>query len=77
MYLYLPCPGVEINLGFWAMGDIFLTMEFRRKVKMLVAQFCLTLCDPLDCSLPDSSVHGVLQGRILAWIASPFSMGSS
>ena len=32
---------------------------------------CLTLCDPMDCSLPDSSVHGVLQARILRWVAMP------
>ena len=34
-----------------------------------VAKSCLTLCDPSNCSLPDSSVHGILQARILAWIA--------
>ena len=39
----------------------------------LVAQSCLTLCDPMDCSPPDSSVHGILQARILEWIAMPFS----
>ena len=35
----------------------------------LVAQLCLTLCDPTDCSPPGSSVHGVLQARILEWVA--------
>ena len=39
---------------------------------MLVAQSCLTLCD-MDCSLPSCSVHGILQARILGWVASPFS----
>ena len=34
-----------------------------------VAQSCLTLCDPMDCSLPHSSVHGILQARILEWVA--------
>ena len=38
---------------------------------------CLTLCDPLDCSPPGSSVHGVLQARILGWFTIPFSRGSS
>ena len=33
------------------------------------SQSCLTLCDPLDCSLPGSSVHGILQARILGWVA--------
>ena len=36
-------------------------------------QSCLTLCDPVDCSLPGSSVHGVLQARIPQWIAMPSS----
>ena len=47
------------------------------KVKVLVAQLCLTLCDPMNYSLPGSSVHGNLQARILEWIAIPFSRGSS
>ena len=41
--------------------------------KVLVAQSCLTLCDPMDCSLPGSSVHGILQARILEWVAIFFS----
>ena len=40
-----------------------------------VAQWCPTLCDPMDCSPPGSSVHGILQARILEWIAIPFSRG--
>ena len=39
------------------------------KVKVLVAQACPTLCDPMDCSLPGSSVHGILQTKILKWVA--------
>ena len=39
----------------------------------LVAQSYLTLCDPVDCSLPGSSVHGILQARVLEWVAMPFS----
>ena len=42
-----------------------------------VAQSCLTLCDPMDCSPPGSSVHGILQARILEWVAISFSRGSS
>ena len=42
-----------------------------------VAQSCPTLCDPMDCSLPDSSVHGLLQARILEWVAISFSRESS
>ena len=40
-------------------------------------QSCLTLCDPIDCSLPGSSVQGILQARILGWVVIPFSKGSS
>ena len=47
------------------------------EVKVLDAQLCLTLCNPMDCSLPGSSVHGILQARILEWVAISFSRGSS
>ena len=43
----------------------------------LVVKSCLTLCDPMDCSPPGSSVHGILQARILGWVATPPSRGSS
>ena len=42
-----------------------------------VAQLCPTLCDPMDCSLPGSSVHGIFQEIVLEWIAISFSRGSS
>ena len=42
-----------------------------------VAQSCPTLCDPMDHSLPGSSVHGIFQARILEWVAISFSRGSS
>ena len=38
---------------------------------------CLTLCDPMDCSLSGSSVHGILQAKVLEWVAMPSSRGSS
>ena len=38
-----------------------------------VAQSCPTLSDPMDCSLPSSSVHGIFQGRVLEWVAIAFS----
>ena len=43
----------------------------------LVAQLCLTLCHPRDCSPPGSSVHGIVQARILEWVTIFFSRGSS
>ena len=47
------------------------------KVKVLVTQSCLTFCNPVDCSPPGSSVHGILQARIREWVAMPFCRGSS
>ena len=47
------------------------------QVKLLVTQLCLTPWDPMDSSLPGSSVHGIFQARILEWVAVFFSRGSS
>ena len=44
---------------------------------VLASKSCLILCDPMDCSLPGSSVRGILQARILEWVAIRFSRGSS
>ena len=46
-------------------------------VVVLVAESCRTLCDPMDCSPPGFSVHGILQARILEWVAISFSRVSS
>ena len=46
------------------------------KVKVLVAQSCPALCNPMHCSPPGSSVHGTLLARMLEWVAMPFSRGS-
>ena len=48
--------------------------SFQKKV--LATQLCLTLCDPTECNLLVSSVHGVLQARILEGVATPFSRES-
>ena len=50
---------------------------FTLYVLSLVVQSCLTLCDTMECSPPGSSVHGILQARILQWVAIPFYRGSS
>ena len=55
----------------WAKASVILKI-----VKVLVAQPCPTLCDPMDCSLLGSSVHGIFQARILEWVAIPFLRGS-
>ena len=46
-------------------------------VCVLVAQSCLTLCDPMDYRLPGSSVRGIIKGRMLEWVAISSSRGSS
>ena len=46
-------------------------------MRVLVAHLCPTLWDPMDCNPPGSSVYGILQARILEWVAFPFSRGSS
>ena len=47
----------------------------RARVCAKLLQLCLTLCDPMDCSPPGSSVHGIFQARILEWVAIPSSRG--
>ena len=56
---------------------VYLCMCVYVYVCVLVAQSCLTLWDPIDCSPPGSSVHGLLQARLLEWVAIPFSRRSS
>ena len=51
------------------------TCSLEESVK--VTQSCLTLCNPMGCSLPGSSVHEIPQARILEWVAIPYSRGSS
>ena len=65
-----------------APGQILYTIHLEEgpkhvDIKVFIAQSCSTLCDPMACSLPGSSVHGILQARILEWVAIPFSRGSS
>ena len=61
----------------WAKGDHTVgscpaRIGEKVKVKLLVTQSCLILCDPMDCSPPGFSVHGTLQARLLEWVATPF-----
>ena len=49
----------------------------RACVRAKLLQSCPTLCGPMDCSPPGSSVHGILQARILEWVAMPSSRGPS
>ena len=54
-------------------GCHFLLQCMKMKRKIEVAQSCLTLRDPMDCSLPGSSIHGIFQARVLEWVANAFS----
>ena len=53
----------------WQSLRIVLLSTLGGKVESEVAHLCLTLCDPMDCSLLGSSIHGILQTRILEWVA--------
>ena len=57
-------------------GDIWHSKASESESESEVAQSCPTLCNPVDCSLPGSPVHGILQARILEWVAMPSSPGS-
>ena len=67
--------------GFWGhqkdQGSVRSIFHKKEKKKSAVVQLCPTLWDPVDCSLPGSSVHGILQARTLEWVAISFSGGSS
>ena len=71
----LPCPwdspGKNTGVGYH-----FLSQCMKVKSQSEVAQSCPTLSDPMDCSLPGSSVHGLFQARVLQWGAIAFSVGS-
>ena len=55
----------------------FLITGWSKAKQSEVSQLCPTLCDPMDCSLPCSSIHGIFQARVLEWVAISFSRGSS
>ena len=62
-----------LPLSLWGLLGSYLTSPWL----CVRVQSCLTLCDPLACSSPGSSVHGIPQARILEWVAFPFSRGFS
>ena len=69
-------PDPELKPGYPALqADSLLSAIFAGESE--VSQSCPSLCDPIDCSLPGSSVHGIFQARILEWVAMSFSGGSS
>ena len=82
---FLLCSLLETCFLGWSVSPLLLAWDLLSgprhqfvNVSMIVcAQLCSTLCDPMDCSPPGSSVHGILQARILEWVAMPFSRESS
>ena len=77
-----------LTLARWAGGcscaskiggphGLWLEFQVSQKCESEVAQSCPTLCDPMDCSPPGSSIHGIFQARGLEWVAISFSRGSS
>ena len=67
------CPSLLIHIiSFLLLSLLWLLMVHAQPLHL-----CPSLCDPMDCSLPGSSVHGIFQTRILEWVAIPSSRGSS
>ena len=67
-----------VQLNYWLIRSSQLKYTLIwTSVLCLVTHWGPTLCDPMDCSLPGSSVHGILQARTLEWVAIPFSRGCS
>ena len=62
-------PGKNVGVGCH-----FLLRRMKVKSESEVAQSCPTLRDPMDCSLPGSSIHGIFQARVLQWVATAFSI---
>ena len=68
------CAAVEpTSLGTWVSRMSRNPIPIGQKMKVLVTQSCLTLCDPMNYSPPGSSVHGILQAKLLEWVTIPFS----
>ena len=63
-------PGKNTGVGF----HFLLQCMKVKKSESEVTQLCLTLSDPMDCSLPGSSIHGIFQARVLEWVAVAFSI---
>ena len=78
LYSHPPAPSSASHIHYRKKTLCFLiVVKHTRAVLCLVAQSCPTHCDPMDCSPPGSSVHGILQARILERIAMPSSRGTS
>ena len=71
----------KLRINLKRLLSLHLRLILDREIALIVAQSLteshLTLCDPMDCTPPGFSVHGILQARILGWVAIPFSRGPS
>ena len=74
----LPQKSLQILIPLWLeLNHKIANSNMNIKVRYLIVQVskvvqsCLTVCDPMDCSLPRSSVHGIFQARVLEWVAIP------
>ena len=67
---------VQLSHPYMTTGETMWGLDCKESC-VLVTQACPTLCNPTDCSPPGFSAHGILQARILEWIAIPFSRGTS
>ena len=79
-YHYITMPkSILLSMDIWIISIVWQLhiMQPWIACESEVAQLCLILCDPVDCSLPGSSVHGILQASILEWVAISLSRGSS
>ena len=76
-FLPIETPFISFSYSFLKKKKIWLLWLGIQRVKVLVTQSCPTLYDPMDCSPSGSSVHGVLQARILGWVVISFSRGFS
>ena len=71
-----PCPTL-CNPTDYRSKSVVQSMFKRCCLRAKSLQSCLTICDPMACSPPGSSIHGILQARVLDWVASSYSRGHS
>ena len=68
---------VDLSFGMRRISHLHCSLPAPDLVRAKLLHSCLTVCDPMDCSPPGSSVHGILQARTLQWVATLPSRGSS
>ena len=74
---YTGVSGLEEQVKWRVERDLYKVRTSVERLWSEAAQSCATLCNPMDCNLPGSSIHGIFQARVLEWVAISFSRGSS